>query len=88
MRQHILTILLRVIAVATSGAIFLVSLIHQYPLVEVAASLLTGLQVFFLSTAVADMLEKAKQANHVRNIWVVVFTVFLVAFYSFTRYFQ
>jgi hypothetical protein len=88
MRQHILTILLRLVAVATSGAIFLVSLFHQLALVEVAASLLTGLQVFFLSTAVADMLEKAKQPNQVRNFWVVVFTVSLVAFYSFTRYFQ
>ena len=78
--------MLSLVAAITSGAIFLVSLFHQFALVEIAASLLTGLQVFFLGSAIADMLEKKKNASRLRNSWVIVFTVFLIAFYSFTRY--
>jgi hypothetical protein len=88
MKRHILTVLLSLVAAVTSAAIFLFSLFHQFALVEVAASLLTGLQVFFLSSAIGDMLERKIQPNHVRNSWVIMFTVFLVAFYSFTRYFK
>ncbi len=43
---------------------------------------------FFLSSAIADLLEKNKEPNRVRNSVVVLVTIFLVAFYSFTRYFH
>ncbi len=72
----------------TSGAIFVVALFHQYALVEVAASIVTGLQVFFLSSAIGDLLEEKKEPNRARNSAVVLVTVFLVAFYTFTRYFH
>ena len=88
MIRYIFAISLSLAAAVTSGAIFLFSLIHQFALVEVAASLVTTLQVFFLSSAIADLLEKAKRSSHRRNSLVVLFTVFLVAFYSFTRYFR
>ncbi len=86
MRGNVLSVLLSSVAAATSGAIFLVSLFQQFALVEVAASLLTGLQVFFLSSAIADLLERKKKASGARNSWVIVFMLFLIAFYSFTRY--
>lgn len=73
-------------ATAVSGAIFVVALFHEFALVEVAASLLTGLQVFFFSAAIADLLEKKKEPNRLRNSAVVLATIFLIAFYSFTRY--
>jgi len=78
--------MLSLVAAITSGSIFLVSLFHQFALVEIAASLLTGLHVFFLGSAIADMLEKKKKTSRLSNSWVIVFTVFLIAFYSFTRY--
>lgn len=88
MFRYIFAIALSLAASVTSSAIFLFSLIHQFALVEVAASLVTAAQVFFLSSAIADLLEKAKRPGHRRNSLVVLFTVFLVAFYSFTRYFR
>jgi len=57
-------------------------------LVEIAASVVTGFQVFFLSSAIADLLEKKNKISNRRNSWVIVFTIFLFAFYSFTRYFH
>lgn len=86
MFRHISAIALSLAASVTSGTVFLFSLIHQFALVEVAASVVTALQVFFLSSAIADWLEKAKRPSHRRNSLAVLFAVLLVAFYSFTRY--
>jgi len=88
MKRHVVTVLMSVAAAVISGAIFVVALFHQYALVEVAASILTGLQVFFLSAAIGDLLDEKTELNRVRNSAVVLVTVFLVAFYSFTRYFH
>ncbi len=88
MNRHVLTVLMSLAATVISGAIFVVALFHELALVEVAASILTGLQVFFLSSAIADLLEKNKEPNRARNSVVVLVAIFLVAFYSFTRYFH
>jgi len=88
MKRHVLTVLMSLVAAAISGAIFVVALFHQYALVEAAASIFTGLQVFFLSSAIGDLLDEKKEPNRVRNSAVVLVTIFLVAFYSFTRYFH
>jgi hypothetical protein len=88
MKRHVLTVLMSLAAAMISGTIFVVALFHQFALVEVAASMLTGLQVFFLSSAIGDVLDEKKEPNRARNSAVVLMTVFLVAFYSLTRYFH
>jgi hypothetical protein len=47
MKRHVLTVLMSFAAAVISGAVFVVALFHQFALVEIAASILTGLQVFF-----------------------------------------
>ena len=88
MKRHVLTVLMSFTAAVVSGAVFVVALFHQFALVEVAASILTGLQVFFLSSAIGDLLDEKKESNRARNSAVALMTVFLVGFYSFTRYFH
>lgn len=88
MSRHRFAILLSLFAAVASSGIFLDALFHQYALVEIAASVVTGFQVFFLSSAIADLLEKKNKTSPRRNSWVIVFTIFLFAFYSFTRYFH
>ena len=88
MKRHALTVLMSLAAAMISGAVFVVALFHQFALVEVAASIVTGLQVFFLSSAIGDLLEEKKEPNRARNSAVVLVTIFLVAFYTFTRYFH
>lgn len=84
MRRHTLSILVSLAAAVISGAIFLVALFRQLALVEVAASVLTGLQVFFLAAAIGDALEKRKEPSRARLSAVVLFAIFLVVFYSAT----
>jgi hypothetical protein len=88
MRRYIFAIALSLAACATSGAIFVFSLIHQFAMVEVAASLVTALQIYFLGSAIADLLERAKRPGRRRISLVVLLTVFLLTFYSFTQYFR
>jgi hypothetical protein len=88
MKRHVLTVLMSFAAAMISGAVFVVALFHQFALVEVAASILTGLQVFFLSSAIGDLLDEKKESNLARNSAVVLMTVFLVGFYSVTWYFH
>lgn len=83
--QHIFSIGLSLTASLLSGAIFLLSIIDQLALVEIAASLCTALQVFFFFSAIADLIERGKSSRG-RNSWVVVFALLLIAFYSFARY--
>jgi hypothetical protein len=86
MKRHVLTVLMSLVAAVISGAVFVLALLHQFALVEVTASLSTGLQVFFLSSAIGDLLEKKKEPSRLRNSATVLVTVFLVAFYWVTRY--
>lgn len=88
MLRYVFAIALSLAAAVASGIIFLFALIHQFALVEIAASLATALQVYFLSSAIADMIERAKRPNKRRNSLAILFAVFLVAFYSFTLYFR
>ena len=88
MRRHVVSVVMSSAAAVISGTIFLAALFEQFALVEVAASIITALQVFFLSSAIGDLLEKRKETNRTRNSAVVLLTIFLAAFYSFRKYFH
>ena len=88
MKRQVMSVVMSCVAAAVSGTVFLLALFDQYALVEMAASIITALQVFFLSSAIGDLLEKKKETNRARNSAVVLITIFLVAFYLFRRYFH
>ena len=88
MKRHVLSVVMSSAAAVISGTVFLLALFDQYALVEMAASIITALQVFFLSSAIGDLLEKKKETNRTRNSAAVLVTIFLVAFYSFRKYFH
>ena len=88
MKRHAVSVVMSLVAAVISGTVFLLALFDQYALVEMAASIITALQVFFLSSAIGDLLEKKKETNRARNSAVVLITIFLVAFYLFRRYFH
>jgi len=88
MKRHAVSVVMSLVAAVISGTVFVVALFEQFALVEMAASVTTALQVFFLSSAIGDLLEKKKETNRTRNSVVVLVTIFLVAFYSFRKYFH
>ena len=88
MKRHGVSVVMSLVAAVISETVFVFALFEQYALVEMAASIITALQVFFLSSAIGDLLEKKKETNRARNSAVVLITIFLVAFYLFRRYFH
>ena len=88
MKRHAVSVVMSLAAAVISGTVFVLALFDQYALVEMAASIVTALQVFFLSSAIGDLLEKKKETNRTRNSAVVLIAIFLVAFYSFRKYFH
>jgi hypothetical protein len=84
MRRQVLALLMSVGASLLSGAIFLVAFFHQFALVEVAASLLTWLQIFFLSATIGDALELQQKTNRARSIAVISLALGLAAFFVIT----
>jgi len=88
MKRQVMSVMMSCVAVVISGTIFVIALFEQYALVEMAASIITALQVFFLSSAIGDLLEKKKETNRTRNSVVVLVMIFLLAFYSFRKYFH
>ena len=56
-RGHILVIVVTGLCAVTCGATFLLALFRQFGLVEVAASLSAGVEVYFLSSSIGDLLE-------------------------------
>jgi VIT1/CCC1 family predicted Fe2+/Mn2+ transporter len=81
MKRRVLAVLISAAASVLSGALFVLAFFHQFALVEVAASLLTGLQVFFLSSTIGDLLEETKETNKARNVAVVSLAALLVVFF-------
>ena len=88
MKRHVVSVVMSLVAAVISETVFVFALFEQYALVEMAASIITALQVFFLSSAIGDLLEKKKETNRTRNSAVVLIAIFLVAFYLFRRYFH
>ena len=53
----------------TCGATFLLALHRQLAMVEVAASLAIGVELYLLSSSIGDLIEEKTEANNFR--WVV-----------------
>ena len=66
MKSHAGVVIGIVLSSITCGATFLFALYRQFALVEVAASLATGVELYLLSSSIGDWIEKKPQANPVR----------------------
>jgi purine-cytosine permease-like protein len=81
MKNHAFAILPRAAASVARGAIFIVALIRQFALVEVAACLFTGLLVFLLSSSIVDLLEARKNFRAAKVATAISLVVSLVILY-------
>jgi hypothetical protein len=86
MKRQVLTVILTLLAAVVTGATFLVALLRQFAMVEVAASILTMSQLYFLSSAIGDLMEQKAAPNRLRNYASLLLVSLLVVFYLVTRY--
>jgi VIT1/CCC1 family predicted Fe2+/Mn2+ transporter len=71
MKSHVWTVLAVVCSALTCGATFLFALYRQLALVEVAASMVTGVELYFLSSSIGDWIEK-KQTPSRSRVWIAM----------------
>jgi len=85
-KAHLGVIIGTALAAITCGAMFLSALFRQFGLVEVAASLGTGAEVFFLSSSIGDLLEDKPQPNRVRFVSALGLAAAIVAYFLVMRF--
>ena len=85
MKSHAWTIAITIFAAFTCGATFLLALLRQYGLVEAAASLGVGAEVFFLSSSIGDRLENKAEPNRIRTVAAISLAVGVVACFLIRR---
>lgn len=86
MRAHLVVIVVTALAAIACGATFLLALFRQFGLVEVAASLASGVEVFFLSSSIGDLLEDAKKPNRRRFVAALSLAGAVVAYFLIMRF--
>jgi biopolymer transport protein ExbB/TolQ len=86
MKAHLVVIIVTALAAVTCGATFLLALFRQFGLVEVAASLDAGAEVFFLSSSIGDLLEDREEPNRTRFLAALGLTVAIVMYLLIMRF--
>jgi hypothetical protein len=86
MKKHVLTIIAILLSAITCGATFLFALYRQLALVEVAASIAIGVQLYFLSSSIGDVLEDKGEPSRVRLVLAVSVAGAVVAYLLVSRY--
>jgi uncharacterized PurR-regulated membrane protein YhhQ (DUF165 family) len=86
MKRHIGTVLAVFLSAITCGATFLFALYRQFALVEVAASLATGAQLYFLSSSIGDLIEKKLEPNRLRLFVAVGLAAAVLAYFLIAKY--
>lgn len=71
MKNHWAVVLAVVFSAVSCGATFLFALYRQLALVEVAASIVTGIELYLLSSSIGDWIEK-KGVPHKRRVWIAL----------------
>lgn len=86
MKKHVITIIAILLSAITCGATFLFALYRQLALVEVAASIAIGVQLYFLSSSIGDVLEDKGEPSRVRLVLAVSVAGAVVAYLLVSRY--
>jgi MFS family permease len=85
MKTHGWTIATVFLSAVACGVTFLLALFRQFGLVEVAASLGGGLEVFFLSSSIGDLLEDRKEPNRIRLVAAVGLAAGVVGYFLIAK---
>jgi hypothetical protein len=85
MKKHAVVVIGVLSSAITCGATFLLALYRQLALVEVAASLCTGVQLYLLSSSIGDWIEKKPRANQTKLLVAVGLALGVVLYFLIAR---
>jgi hypothetical protein len=74
-----------VLSAIACGVTFLFALLRQYALVEVAASMVTGVELYLLSSSVGDWMDPKPQANFRRLLIGIGLALAVILYFAIAR---
>jgi hypothetical protein len=86
MKSLVGTVVAVFLSAITCGATFLFALYRQLAMVEVAASLATGAELYFLSSSIGDVIENKLEPNKVRLLAAVSLAAAVVCYFLIAKY--
>jgi len=86
LEKHVIAIGVVLVSAITCGATFLLALYRQFALVEVAASLAIGVQLYLLSSSIGDLLEDKEKPSLPRLAAALAIAGVLVVYFLVKRY--
>jgi len=84
-KAHVLAIVVTGLCAVTCGATFLLALFRQFGLVEVAASLSAWVEVYFLSSAIGDLMDDRPEPNRTRFLSALGLAAAIVLYFLVMR---
>ena len=70
-RSYLWTVIAALCSAITCGITFLFALYRQLALVEVAASIVTGVELYFLSSSIGEWIEKRREPSR-SKMWIAL----------------
>ena len=85
MKSHAGAVIGIVLSAIACGVTFLFALLRQYALVEVAASMVTGVELYLLSSSGGDWMEAKPQANFRRLLIGIGLALAVILYFAIAR---
>jgi hypothetical protein len=85
-KRHLRVVIAALLSAITCGATFLFALYRQFAMVEVAASLATGVELYFLSSSIGDLLEDQEEPSALKLLGSVALAGAVVAYFMISKY--
>ena len=86
MKRNLGMVIAAFLSAVACGATFLFALYRQLAIVEVAASIATGIEVYFLSSSIGDLLEDKKEMNYLKLVAAVGLAAGVVSFFLISKF--
>lgn len=85
MKSHAVLVIVVVLSAITWGMTFLFALYRQLALVEVAANMVTAVELYLLSSSIGDWIEKEPEANQERLLTAIGLAFAIVLYFFIAR---
>jgi hypothetical protein len=86
MNKQVVTLAVTILSSVTCGATFLLALARRFAMVEIAASIVTGVQLYLLSSTVGDLIEGKTEGRKTKLAASLMLTGGVVAAFLFEKY--
>jgi hypothetical protein len=86
MSKPVVTLAATILSAITCGATFLFALVRQFAMVEIAASIVTGVQLYLLSSTVGDLIEGKTEMRKTKLVASLMLTGGVIAALLLKKY--